>query len=78
MTTFPEIQKKAREELDRVLCGRLPTHADITSLPYLSAIIKETIRYVPLGISVTIILTCYVVLLSWRPIVPLGKNLLHL
>lgn len=50
MTSFPEIQKKAQEELDRVLCGRLPTHADMASLPYLSAIIKEVIRYVPLGI----------------------------
>jgi hypothetical protein len=47
MTSFPEIQKRAQEELDRVLCGRLPTHADITSLPYLSAIVKEVIRYVP-------------------------------
>ena len=50
MTSFPEIQKKAQEELDRVLCGRLPTHADISSLPYLSAIIKEVIRYVSLDI----------------------------
>ena len=46
MTSFPEIQKKAQEELDRVLCGRLPTHADIASLPYLTAIIKEVFRYV--------------------------------
>lgn len=46
MTSFPEIQKKAQEELDRVLCGRLPTHSDIASLPYLTAIIKEVIRYV--------------------------------
>ena len=51
MTSFPDIQKRAQEELDRVLCGRLPTHTDITSLPYLSAIIKEVIRYVSLGID---------------------------
>lgn len=44
MTSFPEIQKKAQEELDRVLCGRLPKHADIASLPYLCAIIKEVFR----------------------------------
>jgi len=53
MTSFPEIQRKAQEELDRVLNGRLPTHADTTSLPYLSAIIKEVIRWrpnVPLGV----------------------------
>jgi len=52
MTSFPEIQKKVQEELDRVLCGRLPTHSDIALLPYFSAVIKETIRWrpiVPLG-----------------------------
>lgn len=46
MTSYPEVQKKAQEELDSVLCGRLPTHADIPSLPYLTAVIKEVIRYV--------------------------------
>ena len=46
MISFPEIQKKVQEELDTVLRGRLPTHADIKSLPYLSAVIKEVIRYV--------------------------------
>ena len=52
MTCFPEIQKKAQEELDRVLRGRLPTHADIKSLPYLCAIVKEVIRYVPESVCV--------------------------
>ena len=52
MASFPEIQKKAQEELDRVLCGRLPTHADIKSLPYLSAIIKEVLRYVPESLGI--------------------------
>jgi Cytochrome P450 len=80
MTSFPEIQKKAQEELDRVLCGRLPTHADITSLPYFSAVIKEVIRYVPLGIPTffPIILSGLRCFLSWRPIVPLGEYLLFL
>ena len=80
MTSFPEIQKRAQEELDRVLCGRLPTHTDITSLPYLSAIVKEVIRYVSLGIhhyffffNCTERVRC---LLSWRPTVPLGEYLL--
>ena len=50
MTSFPDVQKKAQEELDGVLHGRFPTHADIASLPYLSAVIKEVIRYVHPGI----------------------------
>ena len=76
MTSFPEVQKRAQEELDRVLCGRLPTHADITSLPYLSAVIKEVIRYVPCFFFLSIFLNVYMV--SWRSIVPLGKCLLIL
>lgn len=73
MTSFPEVQRKAQEELDRVLCGRLPTHADIPSLPYLTAVIKEVIRYVHQCPFSIFILNGYVCLLRWRPIVPLGE-----
>ncbi|KAF9531309.1 cytochrome P450 [Crepidotus variabilis] len=46
MTCFPEIQKKAQAELDRVLvAGQLPTFEDESSLPYLSALVKEIIRW---------------------------------
>ena len=45
MVCYPEVQKKAQEELDNVLDGRLPDHNDIDSLPYLSALIKEVYRY---------------------------------
>jgi cytochrome P450 len=76
MTSFPEIQKKAQEELDSRLRGRFPTHADIASLPYLSAVIKEVIRYVPSSLGIPALsnyterLRCF---FSWRPIVPLGE-----
>jgi hypothetical protein len=43
--SYPEVQKKAQEELDNVLNGRLPEHSDIESLPYLSALVKEVYRY---------------------------------
>ena len=44
MVCYPEVQKKAQEELDKILNGRLPEHSDIESLPYLSALVKEVYR----------------------------------
>ncbi|KAJ4296417.1 hypothetical protein N0V90_006462 [Kalmusia sp. IMI 367209] len=50
MTLFPEVQKKAQEELDRVIGGsRLPTSADRKDLPYIEAIMKETHRWHPVA-----------------------------
>ena len=46
MVCFPEIQKKAQAELDRVVVGRLPDFGDVDELPYLSAIVKEVLRLV--------------------------------
>ncbi|KAF2819467.1 cytochrome P450 [Ophiobolus disseminans] len=46
MTLFPEVQKTAQEELDRVIgSDRLPTNADKDRLPYIDAIVKETHRW---------------------------------
>ena len=45
MVCYPEAQKEAQAELDKVLNGRLPEHSDIPSLPYLSALVKEVFRY---------------------------------
>ncbi|KAF2635053.1 cytochrome P450 [Massarina eburnea CBS 473.64] len=50
MTVFPEIQKKAQEELDRVIgSGRLPVSKDRANLPYIEAIMKETHRWHPVA-----------------------------
>lgn len=50
MTLHPEIQKKAQEELDRVIGGgRLPNTADKPNLPYIEAVMKETHRWHPIG-----------------------------
>jgi hypothetical protein len=46
MVRYPEVQKEAQAECDKVLNGRLPEHSDITSLPYLLALVKEVYRYV--------------------------------
>jgi Cytochrome P450 len=45
MVCYPQVQKEAQAELDKVLNGRLPEHNDIGSLPYLSALVKEVFRY---------------------------------
>ncbi|KAI1150679.1 cytochrome P450 monooxygenase [Nemania diffusa] len=48
MTLFPEVQLKAREEIDRVIgTGRLPTYSDKDSLPYVTAIVTEAARWHP-------------------------------
>ncbi|EIN05973.1 cytochrome P450 [Punctularia strigosozonata HHB-11173 SS5] len=46
MMLHPDIQKKAQEELDRVVGpDRLPTLADRERLPYTDALMKETLRW---------------------------------
>jgi cytochrome P450 len=46
MTVFPEVQKKAQEELDCVIGeSRLPVSRDREGLPYIYALMKETHRW---------------------------------
>lgn len=48
MVKYPDVQAKAQAELDTVIGkGRLPAFEDENSLPYLMAIIKETLRWRP-------------------------------
>ena len=53
MVCYPEVQRKARAELDAVVGpDRLPDFFDQKSLVYVNAIIKETLRWqnvVPFG-----------------------------
>lgn len=50
MTIFPEVQKKAQQEIDRVVGpDRLPTMADRASLPYIEAVVKEVLRWHPVA-----------------------------
>ncbi|KAJ8495923.1 hypothetical protein ONZ45_g12652 [Pleurotus djamor] len=52
MVLFPDVQKRAHEELDRVLqYGRLPTLEDraLNRLPYITAIYLECLRWAPPG-----------------------------
>lgn len=50
MTLHPEVQKKAQEEIDRVLgAGKLPKVDDRKNLPYIDAIVKEVLRWHPVA-----------------------------
>ncbi|KAH9483711.1 Cytochrome P450 monooxygenase COX2 [Psilocybe cubensis] len=55
MALYPEVQRKAQEELDRVIGrDRLPEFSDQLSLPYVMAVVKETMRWqlvTPLGLG---------------------------
>ncbi|ETW77757.1 cytochrome P450 monooxygenase 31 [Heterobasidion irregulare TC 32-1] len=54
MLLHPEVQTSAQQELDKVLGeGDLPTFNDEPSLPYITALVKEVLRYspaIPLGV----------------------------
>ena len=54
MALHPHVVRKAQEELDKVVGNeRLPELSDWESLPYISALIKELLRWtypVPLGV----------------------------
>jgi cytochrome P450 len=54
MALHPHVVRKAQEELDRVVGSeRLPELSDWESLPYISALMKELLRWtcpVPLGV----------------------------
>ena len=43
----PEVALEAQKELDRVLCDRPPKLDDLQSLPYVRAILQETMRVYP-------------------------------
>ncbi|KAK3312719.1 cytochrome P450 [Apodospora peruviana] len=51
MTLYPDVLKKAQEEVDRVCggAGRLPTWDDEKDMPYVRAMIKETLRWRPVN-----------------------------
>ncbi|KAJ7123607.1 cytochrome P450 [Mycena epipterygia] len=50
MLSFPKVMRQAQEELDTVIGrSRMPTFADYNNLPYLRALVKETLRWMPLA-----------------------------
>ncbi|MFJ6580949.1 cytochrome P450 [Streptomyces sp. NPDC004288] len=47
LARHPEVLKRAHEEVDRVLGGRTPGAADLDALPYVTRVLKETMRLYP-------------------------------
>ena len=46
MMMNPDAQRKAQQEIDRVVGnGRLPEFSDRADLPFVDCILKETLRY---------------------------------
>lgn len=64
MVTFPEVQRKAQAEIDRVIGHhRLPSYEDRGDLVYLHALLLEVLRWNPVG-----------PLGSWRDIICISWN----
>lgn len=50
MGMFPEVQRRAQEEIDREIGqNRLPTISDRAKLPYIEAVLLETLRWHPIS-----------------------------
>ncbi|KAG8988299.1 hypothetical protein FRB95_012093 [Tulasnella sp. JGI-2019a] len=47
MLLYPDVQSRAQEEIDRVIGDHLPSLASRDSLPYLNALLTETLRWHP-------------------------------
>ena len=48
MAMYPDAQRKAQDEIDRVVgSNRLPSYDDRTSLPYVEALYREVMRWGP-------------------------------
>ena len=50
MVTYPDVRKRAQEELDSVVGRtRIPTFSDLPHLPYICAMVKEALRWRPVS-----------------------------
>lgn len=50
MALYPEVQIAAQAEIDSVLTnGRLPQLSDCSSLPYIECVMREVLRWNPIG-----------------------------
>jgi len=45
----PEVERKLHDEIDRVLCGRMPTASDLANLRYTRMVFEETMRLYPIS-----------------------------
>jgi len=47
LSQHPECERRLHEEIDRELCGRLPTYEDIPKLRYVEMVMAESMRLYP-------------------------------
>jgi len=47
LSTASDVEARVHDEIDRVLQGRMPTVADIGSLPYVEKVVTESMRLYP-------------------------------
>ena len=78
MVLYPEVQKKAQVEIDTVLGpNRLPDFHDRPSLPYINAIVKESMRWhlvLPLGGSYFFFIKVATILMSLKGVAHMATN----
>ena len=78
MALHPEVQKKAQAEIDAVVgLNRLPDFEDRPFLPYVNAVVKESMRWhlvAPLGENFFFHHTCYILLTSFEAIPHMTTN----
>ena len=50
MLLYPEIQEKANAEIVRTIgCDRIPEFHEVDAIPYVHAVVKELLRWQPVG-----------------------------
>ena len=50
MTLYPDVQKEAQAEIDKVVGReRMPEFSDAPDLPYIRALVNETLRWRPVA-----------------------------
>lgn len=74
MATHPQAQERARSEVDGMLKGAAPTAADLATLPWLMATLKEALRLYPPVAALMTRRTTAPITLGGRP-VPKGAML---
>jgi hypothetical protein len=62
MILFPEVQEKARAHVEAVCGDRLPEMVDYDNLPYIRAVMKETVRWLPTAVLGAVVIQSHVLM----------------